>query len=55
MFRASRSKIAVELATQGNPVCRRVGAERFGQYTDMAVKAGIVELGGKEGGALRPE
>lgn len=56
--RPFRSKLAVELATQANGVYRRVGVERFHQYADMAVKAGIVELGGKEAGAwiaLRPE
>lgn len=58
VLRPFRSKVAVELTTQANGVYRRVGAERFGQYVDMAVKAGIVELGGREGGAwiaLRPE
>lgn len=51
VLRPSRSKVALELATQANGVYRRVGAERFGQYANMAVKVGVVELGGKEGGA----
>ena len=58
VLRPYRSNMAVELATHANEVYRRVGAKRFGQYANMAVKAGIVELGGREGGAwiaLRPE
>ena len=58
VLRPFRSKVALELATPTTAVYRRVGVERFGQYADMAVKAGIIELGGKEGGAwiaLRPE
>jgi hypothetical protein len=58
--RPFRSIIATELAGQANGVrlYRQVGAARFGQYVDMAVKAGVAELGGKEGDAwiaLRPE
>jgi hypothetical protein len=56
--RPFRSNIATELAGQSNGVYRRVGAERFRQYADMAVRAGIAELGGKEGDAwiaLRPD
>lgn len=56
--RPFRSGVAVELATQDNMLYRRAGAERFGQYVALAEKAGIIELGGREGGAwiaLRPE
>ncbi|KAG6889733.1 hypothetical protein C0995_015031 [Termitomyces sp. Mi166 len=56
--RPFRSGIAVELASKDNMVYRRAGTERFGQYVALAEKAGIIELGGKEGGAwiaLRPE
>ncbi|GLB35323.1 putative NYN domain containing protein [Lyophyllum shimeji] len=56
--RPFRSGIALELSTQDSTLYRRAGAERFGQYVAMAEKSGIVELGGKEGGAwiaLRPE
>ncbi|RDB24035.1 hypothetical protein Hypma_008810 [Hypsizygus marmoreus] len=49
--RPFRSGVAVELATQDNNLYRSAGAERFGQYVAMAEKAGIVELGGREGGA----
>ncbi|KAG5645015.1 hypothetical protein DXG03_007292 [Asterophora parasitica] len=49
--RPFRSGIAVELSTQDNTLYRRAGVERFGQYVALAEKAGIVELGGKEGGA----
>jgi hypothetical protein len=57
VLRPFRSRIGAELATQAIGIYRRVGVERFGQYVDLAVKAGIVELGGKDGGAwiaLRP-
>ncbi|KAF5387050.1 hypothetical protein D9615_001822 [Tricholomella constricta] len=57
-FRPFRSVIAVELATQDNTLYRRARVERFGQYVALAEKAGIIELGGREGGAwiaLRPE
>lgn len=56
--RPFRSGIALELASKDNMVYRRAGTERFGQYVALAEKLGIVELGGKEGGAwiaLRPE
>ncbi|KAF8061498.1 NYN domain-containing protein [Lyophyllum atratum] len=56
--RPFRSGIALELVTQDNTLYRRAGAERFGQYVAIAEKLGIIELGGKEGGAwirLRPE
>ncbi|KNZ75414.1 hypothetical protein J132_02746 [Termitomyces sp. J132] len=56
--RPFRSGVATELASKDNMVYRRAGTERFGQYVALAEKAGIIELGGKEGGAwiaLRPE
>ncbi|KAG6884502.1 hypothetical protein C0993_010525 [Termitomyces sp. T159_Od127] len=56
--RPFRSGIALELVSKDNMVYRRAGTERFGQYVALAEKAGIIELGGKEGGAwiaLRPE
>ncbi|KAG6831479.1 hypothetical protein H0H87_005046 [Tephrocybe sp. NHM501043] len=49
--RPFRSNIAVELATTDNTLYKRAGSERFGQYVALAEKAGIIELGGKEGGA----
>jgi len=57
VLRPSRSVVALWLSTQDNTLYRRAGAERFGQYAALAEKLGIVELGGKEGGAwiaLRP-
>ncbi|KAG6920005.1 hypothetical protein DXG01_013354 [Tephrocybe rancida] len=56
--RPFRSGIAVELATTDNLLYKRAGVERFGQYVALAEKAGIIELGGKEGGAwiaLKPD
>ncbi|KAG6891030.1 hypothetical protein C0992_010692 [Termitomyces sp. T32_za158] len=56
--RPFRSGIALELASNDHMVYRRAGTERFGQYVALAEKAGIIELGGKEGSAwiaLRPE
>ncbi|KAH0584268.1 hypothetical protein H2248_009817 [Termitomyces sp. 'cryptogamus'] len=53
-----RSNVSLELASKDNMVYRRAGTERFGQYVALPEKAGIIELGGEEGGAwiaLRPE
>jgi len=57
-LRPLRSSVGFELATQYQNVYRRAGVERFGAYVALAEKAGIVELGGTDGGAwigLRPE
>ena len=57
-LRPFRSVVAVELASQYQNVYRRAGVERFGAYVALAETAGIIELGGREGGAwiaLRPE
>ncbi|KAF9466396.1 NYN domain-containing protein [Collybia nuda] len=51
VLRPFRSGVAVELATQDNMLYRRAGTEKFGQYVALAEKAGIIVLGGKEGGA----
>ncbi|KAG6813357.1 hypothetical protein H0H92_011905, partial [Tricholoma furcatifolium] len=57
-YRPLRSIVSAELVAQDKGLYRRAGAEKFGQYVALAEKAGIIELGGKEGGAwiaLRPE
>ncbi|KAG6866075.1 hypothetical protein C0991_008827 [Blastosporella zonata] len=50
-YRPFRSGIAVELMNTDNLLYKRAGVERFSQYTALAEKAGIIELGGKEGDA----
>ena len=47
----SRSTIAVDLAQSDNQVYQRAGVSRFREYTALAEQAGIIELGGREGGA----
>jgi len=57
-LRPFRSVIAVELARQYPNVYQQAGVDRFGPYVALAEKAGIIELGGREGLAwigLRPE
>ncbi|KAH9483748.1 hypothetical protein JR316_0003224 [Psilocybe cubensis] len=55
-IRPLRSIIGLEVAKAN--VFKKVGVERFKQYVMIAVKLGIVEVGGKDGGAwinLKPE
>ena len=52
----SRSTIAVALVQSDNQVYQRAGVSKFRDYAALAEQAGIVELGGKDGGwiALHP-
>ncbi|KAF8061499.1 NYN domain-containing protein [Lyophyllum atratum] len=55
--RPLRQGLARELGTEGSALYKQAGVERFGQYVALAEKLGILESGGKEGGAwiaLRP-
>ncbi len=53
-----RSAIGLELSTLDNTVYKNAGVTKFKEYAELAVKAGVIELGGKDGSAwisLRPE
>lgn len=49
--RPLRSKVALEITAQNSSAYKQAGVQRFGQYVDIAVRTGIVEIGGKEGEA----
>ncbi|KAF9050673.1 DUF537-domain-containing protein [Hymenopellis radicata] len=52
-----RSVIGLELSAWDNEVYKNAGVSKFKEYAELAVKAGVVELGGKDGSAwisLRP-
>ncbi|KAF8559504.1 DUF537-domain-containing protein [Imleria badia] len=54
--RPTRSTIAVDLVQSDKQVYQRAGVSKFRDYTALAEEAGIIELGGKDGGwiALHP-
>lgn len=49
--RPFRSTIAIELVKLDKAIYKKAGVEKFGQFVALAESEGIVELGGKEGGA----
>ncbi|KAK0240328.1 NYN domain-containing protein [Armillaria nabsnona] len=49
--RPFRSTIAIELVKLDKAIYKKAGVEKFGQFVSLAESEGIVELGGKEGGA----
>jgi hypothetical protein len=49
--RVLRSKAAIALVERDQMAYKRAGVERFSQYASLAETAGIVELGGRDGGA----
>jgi NYN domain len=49
--RPLRSKVAVAVIDQDHSAFRLAGVTRFRQYADLAEKAGIIQLGGKDGNA----
>jgi len=49
--RPLRSKVAVAVADQDHSAFRHAGVTKFRQYADLAEKAGIIRLGGKDGNA----
>ncbi|KDR73459.1 hypothetical protein GALMADRAFT_227907 [Galerina marginata CBS 339.88] len=56
-YRPPRSIVSIEIAKNGLTY-KKAGVEKFGQYVALAEQLGIVELGGREGGAwisLKPD
>ena len=51
IVRASRSTISTTLVQKDKLLYKRAGVTRFGEYTALAERVGIVRLGGREGGA----
>ena len=49
--RPTRSTIALDLVQSNKQVYQHAGVSRFRDYTALAEQAGIIELGGREGGA----
>ncbi|KAG6831417.1 hypothetical protein H0H87_005238 [Tephrocybe sp. NHM501043] len=58
LYSPLRSSLAATLSVRNPGIYLRAGVKKFAQYAAMAEKAGIIELGGKDGAAwiaLRPE
>ena len=49
--RASRSVISIALLQQDKRAYEKAGVKKFSDYSALAEKAGVAQMGGKEGGA----